>query len=92
MKASRILAAVAVAALALNTAACATKAADPVAVLDALGRNYAHCDRDVQYAATIGPVNPASGASVTGRVHCPAQPVGVATPGAVVGTDQPPTR
>lgn len=48
------------------------------ATLDTLARNYAHCERTVTYMATMGPINPASGAQISGTVHCP--PVSVAPP------------
>ena len=43
---------------------------DPSKVLDALGRNYAHCERTVTYSAAIGPLNPGSGATISGTVRC----------------------
>lgn len=75
--------AVAVLAVSMSLAGCMTGKADPVAVLDALGRNYAHCERTVSYAATVGPVNPSSGATINGTVRCPAQPTPLAV-GAVI--------
>ena len=56
----------------LSLGGCAT--ADLNATLDTLAKNYAHCERTVNYTATVGPINPASGAMVSGTVHCPAQP------------------
>lgn len=61
-----------VSACALSLAACGSTLG-PVAVLDALGDNYAHCARTVTYTAAVGPLNPASGGNITGTVNCPAK-------------------
>lgn len=55
----------------LSLSACSTVASDPAAVLKALGDNYAHCERIVSYSASVGALNPASGATISGQVRCP---------------------
>ncbi len=73
MKSSKRLAVLAgLGACALSLAACSSTLG-PVAVLDALGNNYAHCERTVTYTAAVGPLNPASGGNITGTVRCPAK-------------------
>lgn len=69
MKRSVILAGVALACLGLG--GCATGNTDPAAVLKALGDTYAHCERIVTYQASVGALNPASGATISGQVRCP---------------------
>lgn len=51
--------------------ACASSGSKPEDILNALAKNYAHCERTVTYAAAVGPLNPGSGATVSGTVHCP---------------------
>lgn len=63
----------------LSLSACASVNSDPAAVLKALGDAYAHCERSVTYTASVGALNPASGAQISGTVHCPPK----------VDTDQP---
>lgn len=77
MKRAIMLAACAVTSLSLS--ACIKGNTDPAAVLKVLGETYAHCDRVVIYQASIGALNPASGATVSGQVHCPPK-VDPATP------------
>ena len=55
--------------------ACQT-AGDPGAVLRQLGETYAHCERHITYTAAVGVLVP--GASISGSVDCPPQPVGLA--------------
>lgn len=78
MKRSVILAGVALACLALG--GCATGNTDPAAVLKALGDTYAHCERIVTYQASVGALNPASGATISGQVRCPPRTAEPATP------------
>jgi len=53
----------------------------PEKVLETLGRNYAHCERTVTYTASVGPLNPTSGAIVTGTVSCQPQAAPTIAPG-----------
>lgn len=69
MKRAIILASAALACLSLS--ACATANTDPAAVLKALGEAYGHCERIVSYSASIGALNPGSGATINGQVRCP---------------------
>lgn len=69
MKRAILVAGVAAACLALG--GCATGNTDPAAVLKALGDTYAHCERIVTYQASVGALNPASGATISGQVRCP---------------------
>lgn len=78
MKRALILGAAAVACLGLS--ACSTVASDPAAVLKALGDNYAHCERIVSYSASVGALNPASGATISGQVRCPPKEAPAAAP------------
>ena len=39
--------------------------------LDTLAKDYAPCDRTVNYSASVGAMNPGSGAQVQGTIHCP---------------------
>ena len=78
MKRSVILAGVALACLALG--GCATGNTDPAAVLKALGDTYSHCERIVTYQASVGALNPASGATISGQVRCPPRTTEPATP------------
>jgi len=78
MKRFLLLGAAAVACLSLS--ACSTVASDPAAILKALGDNYAHCERIVSYSASVGALNPASGATISGQVRCPPKTVAEPTP------------
>lgn len=69
MKRAILLAGAALACLSLG--GCATANTDPAAVLKALGDAYAHCERIVSYQASVGALNPASGATISGQVRCP---------------------
>lgn len=55
--------------LAVSLSACASTS--PVAVLEVLGKTYAHCERTVTYSASVGPLNPSSGGQINGTVRCP---------------------
>lgn len=74
----RVLIGAAVAAACLAMSACSTTA-DPAKILETLGSNYAHCERTVNYTATVGALNPASGATVSGSVRCPPKTAAPAT-------------
>ncbi len=50
---------------------CVTANTDPAAVLKALGEAYDHCERIVSYSASIGALNPGSGATINGQIRCP---------------------
>lgn len=41
-----------------------------------LSKVYAHCHHTVSYSASIGPMNPTSGAQLQGQIDCPALQVG----------------
>jgi len=48
-------------------------------MLDAIGRNYGHCERHITYSAGIGVLSP--GAQVSGSINCsPVTPVAAFTP------------
>lgn len=64
-----MLKAIALSAAALSLSACASTS--PVAVLEVLGKTYAHCERTVTYSASVGPLNPTSGGQINGTVRCP---------------------
>lgn len=75
MKTLRVTLFAASATAAVGLSGCSTLTGgqgDPLAVLEALGKLYGHCERTVTYAASVGPLNPGSGATVNGSVRCPA--------------------
>ena len=78
MKRALLMGAAAVAFLSLG--GCATGNTDPAAVLKALGDTYAHCERIVTYQASVGALNPASGATISGQVRCPPRSGETASP------------
>lgn len=83
MKRSVILAGVAVACLGLG--GCATGNSDPAAFIKAFGEAYNHCERLVSYSASVGALNPGSGATVNGQIRCPAKEAPAAAPPAPPG-------
>lgn len=64
----------------LSLGGCATANTDPAAVLKALGEVYGHCERIVSYSASVGALNPGSGATINGQVRCPAKDATAAAP------------
>lgn len=78
MKRSVILAGVALACLGLG--GCATGNSDPAAFIKAFGEAYSHCERLVSYSASVGALNPGSGATVNGQIRCPAKEAPAAAP------------
>lgn len=70
----RLLVGAAIAVACVSVSGCGTlSGGDPARVLEALGTAYGHCQRTVTYSAQVGPLNTASGASITGTVNCPAR-------------------
>lgn len=67
--------AILLAALCAPLGACAP---NPEELLDAIGRNYSHCERHITYSAGVGILSP--GVSISGSVNC--APHAVAAPAA----------
>lgn len=59
----------------LSLGGCATGNADPTAFVKAFGDAYAHCERLVSYSASVGALNPGSGATINGQIRCPAKAI-----------------
>lgn len=78
MNRSVTLAGVALACLALG--GCSTTNADPAAFVKAFGEAYSHCERLVSYSASVGALNPSSGATINGQIRCPPQTQAPAVP------------
>jgi hypothetical protein len=78
MNRSVTLAGVALACLGLG--GCATGNSDPAAFIKAFGEAYSHCERLVSYSASVGALNPGSGATVNGQIRCPAKEAPAAEP------------
>lgn len=77
----RILFAGAAIAAALSLSACSSVNSDPAALVKALGEAYSHCERLVSYSASVGALNPGSGATVNGQIRCPAKAEPTPPPG-----------
>ena len=57
---------------ALPLAACNTaNQAAATSFLHGIAQDYAPCERTVTYAASVGAMNPGSGAQIQGTIHCP---------------------
>lgn len=78
MKRALLTGAAAVACLSLG--GCATGNSDPAAFIKAFGEAYSHCERLVSYSASVGALNPGSGATVNGQIRCPAKEAPAAEP------------
>jgi hypothetical protein len=78
MKRALLMGAAAVACLGLG--GCATGNSDPAAFIKAFGEAYSHCERLVSYSASVGALNPGSGATVNGQIRCPAKEAPAAAP------------
>ena len=78
MKRALLLGAAAVACLSLG--GCATANTDPAAVIKAFGDAYSHCERLFSYSASVGALNPGSGAMVNGQIRCAAKEAPAAEP------------
>lgn len=64
----------------LSLGGCATGNTDPAAFVKAFGDAYAHCERLVSYSASVGALNPGSGATINGQIRCPAKEAPAAPP------------
>lgn len=59
------------AAAALPLGACGTTSG-AVNLINAVEKNLDHCHHTVTYAASVGAMNPGSGAQIQGTIDCPA--------------------
>jgi outer membrane lipoprotein SlyB len=69
----RVLLLAAAAVMSCTLGGCANTSG-AVNLLNTLEQNYAHCHHTVTYNATVGAMNPGSGAMVQGTIDCPAIP------------------